>query len=420
MIRQCLQLGFHRQLKADDRSTELDEFKKRLFWSTYHLERRISLVLGRPLAINDDEIDIDFPQYIEEDDDDDRSKPRDKSLEKSMINSRSTLGPHSTPGQAELSFHALVLTLDQLNSKSRLTLCRLSKANPVAKIERKIAKRFQKLEDWKTGIFGSHAENDPKESTELMYFTSRTPVQTPQSRPARPEAQRLTLMLNYHRARRLILQTILTDIERPNHTFPYASFAKSSGEVCQLNRRLHRLKPVPFTLLDLHSVFVAGLSMIYCVWKDPQLYNVEMAADFGACSTLLYLIAEQWGAGAKKYRDAFELGAERTAEYVQSIKQFGEERQQPAFAEQHGQVDGANYEDASGNMHNGNNTYGMDTTGGWPSDNFDVWQMMTQAVQTHDTQMERDALHFTGIEEFMVEEAMWWFSEGTYTGASVS
>lgn len=423
MIRQCLQLGFHKQLKTDEKSSDQDEFKKRLFWSTYHLERRISLVLGRPLAINDDEIDVDFPHHIEEDSGNHRSKHQENSHGNQRLNSTNPSEISSTAGRTDISFHVLVLMLDQLNSKSRLTLCRLAKAISVAKPERKIAKRFQKLEEWKIAIFGpTVGEDTAKDSAELMYFTSRTPVQTPQSQPVMPETQRLTLLLNYHRARRLILQTILTDIHRPNQVFPFSSFAKSSGEVCQLNRRLHRLKPVPFTLLDLHSVFVAGLSMIYCVWKDPQLYDAEMAADFGACSTVLYLIAEQWGASAKKYRDAFELGAERTAEYIQSIKRSRKgEEQQPVFAGQQGQVGGATYEDVIGDdMQNQSNTYDTETTSadGWSNDNFDVWQMINRVVQTHDTRLEQDTLGFTGIDEFMAEDAMWWFNEGTYTGTS--
>jgi hypothetical protein len=400
IIRQCLQLGFHRQIKTDQSSSLEAESKKRIFWSTYHLERRISLVLGRPLGINDDEIDTDFPQHIAEDDGHD---------------------PSSNTSETDISFQGLVLMLDQLNSKSRLTLCRLTKTNStVAKVENKIAKRFLKLEEWKMGIFGS-LDGSEMNSSQLMYQTSRTPVQTPQSQPRMAESQRLTLLLNYHRARRLILQSVLTDIDRPNHDFPFASFAKSSGEVCQLNRRLHRLKPVPFTLLDLHSIFVAGLSMIYCVWKDPKLYDAEMAADLGACSTVLYLIAEQWGAGAKKYRDAFELGAERTAEYAQSIIQSpGNDRiQQQTFLGHETQVTNSAYHGTSDNgIPNQGNAYHteMNANGGWTNDNFDVWQMITQAVQTNDTRIERDVLDFAGIEEFMADEAMWWFNESSYTG----
>jgi hypothetical protein len=233
-----------------------------------------------------------------------------------------------------------------------------------------------------------------------------------------PEGQRIMLLLSYHRARRMLLQTILTDIPQPDQTFPFASFARSSGEVCQLNRRLHRLKPVPFTLLDLHSVFVAGFSMIYCVWNDPQLYDTEMAADFGACSTVLYLIADQWGVGAKKYRDAFELVAEKTAEYVTSARKSREAGQQREDSV--GQQNQSHYVTTSSEnvladgLHHQNNAYDMGGHGGegWANDSFDVWQTLNQCLQTSDGGIQGDAVDFTGIEEFLVEEGLGWFNGG--------
>jgi hypothetical protein len=177
------------------------------------------------------------------------------------------------------------------------------------------------------------------------------------------------------------------------------------------------LKPVPLTLLDLHSVFVAGFSMIYCAWNDPQLYDVEMAADFGACSTVLYLIAEQWGSGAKKYRDAFELAAEKTAEYVTSIKQSrGGGQQGSCF------VTGQQTQPASSVLSNGgnvlreemqqhSNVYQMERTGHdeWTNDGFDVWQMMNQCFQNQDGSFDSNHVDFAGIEELLVDEGLGWF-----------
>lgn len=364
-------------------------------------------MLGRPLAIADDEIDLRFPEETE---DDGYHSPEPVSRR----------GETSTPGM-ELSFHIQLIQLDQLNTKSRLTLCRLAKAGPGARIEQKTAKRFRELENWKMNIFGSASPDSSKEPNDLMWSTPRTPIQTPASRSPMSETQRLALLLNYHRARRMLLQTMLTDISWPNQPFPFASFAKSSGEVCQLNRRLHRLKSVPFTLLDLHSVFVAGFSMVYCAWTDPELYDAEMAADFGACSTVLYVIAEQW-AGAKKYRDAFELVSEKTAEYVQSTSRTREKGQQQApIASAQAQDGGPTHARASENvladaMHH--STFDMERS--WSengaNDGFDVLQMMNQFVQTQDTSLECDPMNFNFIEELLAEEGLGWFNGNTSLG----
>jgi hypothetical protein len=414
MIRQCAELGLHRQPKTDEKLAHLDESKKRLFWSIYQLERRTALVLGRPFIIIDDEIDVSLPHYVEEDGED-SAELSQHSQEQRVSDPDSIPTKPLANAQADISFHSLCITIDQLNTKSRLTLCRLGKGNHGERAERKIAKRFRKLEDWKTSIFGSTAGGDSTgESMGLMFSTPRTPVQTPMSHPPLAERQRLSLLLNYHRARRLLLQTILTDVRRPNQIFPYSSFARSSGEVCQINRRLHRLKPVPFTLLDLHSVFVAGFSMVYCAWSDPQLYDAEMAADFGACSTVLYLIAEQWGAGAKKYRDAFELVAEKTAEYVLSTRRSREDGQQQYQNFSTGQqAHPSTSENVLGNgMNHQGGAYDMERATGeeWVNGNFDVWQMITQNWPTHDYSLESDAVGFTGMEELLLEEGLGWLS----------
>jgi hypothetical protein len=418
MIRQCLELGLHKQLRSDEKLVQGDEFKRRLFWSIYHLERRTALVLGRPMAITDDEIDIGLPRYVEDDSGGESFQGSETDQMQQTPNSSNSL-ESARIAQDDILFHTSLIMLDQLNTKSRLTLCRLAKTGPGHKVEKKIAKRFQELENWKVAIFGSTArEKSAREPEELISFTSRTTVQTPISKPALPEGQRISLLLSYHRARRLLLQTILTDVPLTDQTFPFASFARSSGEVCQLNRRLHRLKPVPFTLLDLHSVFVAGFSMIYCVWNDPQLYDTEMASDFGACSTVLYLIAEQWGVGAKKYRDAFELVAEKTAEYVTSARRSRELGQQRGFSagqqSQPGDITSTNESILGDGFQNQSNGYDMEGNGGegWANDSFDVWQTLNQCLQTSDGSIQGDAIDFTGIEEFLVEEGLGWFNGG--------
>ncbi|OAP64027.1 hypothetical protein AYL99_03254 [Fonsecaea erecta] len=419
MIRQCIELGLHRQLRKDDNTAHSDEFKRRLFWSIYHLERRIVLVLGRPLTIADDEIDNPLPSEIEDDHFQDAAELPGISRDHSALDPNSQPRRCSAGARTDILFHVHNIRLDQINAKTRLAFSRLAKSGRGIKVEQKIAKRFQELEDWKTAMFGHSVGGDA--SADLMSSTFRTPVQTPVSRPALPEAQRLALLLNYHRARRVFLQTILTEIQLLNRPFPYASFAKSSGEVCQLNRRLHRIRSVPFTLLDLHSVFVAGFSMIYCAWSDPSLYDAEMAADLGACSTVLYLIAEQWGEGAKKYRDAFELIAGKTAEYVLSPRRpqtSSHQQSVPVSVHPLARESVAPSDTAlSGTMPPHPTSHDIDRSGsdGWTKDSFDVWQMMTEFVQTQDSDYECDPVNFREIEAFLTEEGLGWFNGGTGT-----
>lgn len=58
--------------------------------------------------------------------------------------------------------------------------------------------------------------------------------------------------------------------------------------------------------MALHSVFVTGLTLIYCTWLSPkQVFGLKSSNDLNACSIVLYIITERWPT-ARKYRDVFE------------------------------------------------------------------------------------------------------------------
>lgn len=117
-------------------------------------------------------------------------------------------------------------------------------------------------------------------------------------------SQHDTLQLEYHKATLLLLQPFLTAPNRDAQTF--GDCTRAAGAVCQTYKRIHQRRPAGFFLLELHDVLVAGITLIYSLWNDQ--YNNDSFAvlkDLGACSTVLFLIAERWES-AKRYRDAFE------------------------------------------------------------------------------------------------------------------
>lgn len=57
-IRICISLGLHRRIESINSNLAL-EVKKRVFWSCYCLDRQVSIILGRPFAISDRDINAD-------------------------------------------------------------------------------------------------------------------------------------------------------------------------------------------------------------------------------------------------------------------------------------------------------------------------------------------------------------------------
>lgn len=58
-------------------------------------------------------------------------------------------------------------------------------------------------------------------------------------------------------------------------------------------------------MISLHSCFVAGLTLIYCLWRDRTLFGYDIIEATHACSQSLAIFGEKWS-GAVKYRDIFD------------------------------------------------------------------------------------------------------------------
>jgi hypothetical protein len=83
--------------------------------------------------------------------------------------------------------------------------------------------------------------------------------------------------------------------------------AEACGGLCRTYKSLHGKTSVGFSLMALYSIFLAGLTLLYCIWLSPrEIYSIPTSNDLNSCSIVLYIITERWP-GAKKYRDAFEV-----------------------------------------------------------------------------------------------------------------
>jgi len=58
-------------------------------------------------------------------------------------------------------------------------------------------------------------------------------------------------------------------------------------------------------MISLHSCFVAGLTLVYCIWRDRSLFSYDVLEATRDCSQSLTIFGEKWP-GAVKYRDIFD------------------------------------------------------------------------------------------------------------------
>jgi hypothetical protein len=111
----------------------------------------------------------------------------------------------------------------------------------------------------------------------------------------------------YSKAVRLLLQPRIAASSMLCGDDPYVvACAKACGDICKYYKIVHQAHPLSYNLLTLHSVFIAGTTLLYCVWLNRQLLKRSAPNDIRACSSVLFVIAERWPA-AKEYRDVYEV-----------------------------------------------------------------------------------------------------------------
>ncbi|ORY26798.1 fungal-specific transcription factor domain-domain-containing protein [Naematelia encephala] len=269
-VRLSVELGLHKAQRSPSASYQLaDQMRKRLFWSTIIIERKVALTLGRPFALADHDIDVDVPVDID-----------DTVKDPAAI---AAAAVDSTPTPTSLTRFVHTARLQRI-----LGRIQMHNARSVGSQSDEVARIKADLQNWRN----------------TMQMSSRKDVDTD---PA--------LLLEYYKGMHLLLQPLVTSSTRQLEHL--RECAEAAGSICQLYKRLHQRTPAGFFLLELHDVLLAGISLIYCLWVDPTgPSGSQILVDLGACSTVMFLIAERWES-AKRYRDAFEVLVGATTDYKQ-------------------------------------------------------------------------------------------------------
>jgi hypothetical protein len=109
--------------------------------------------------------------------------------------------------------------------------------------------------------------------------------------------------LQYHKAILSLYTNVLPTLSVDDHRF--SACAQSAARMCSTYKRLNQLKVLSFTIIALHSCFVAGLTLVYCLWRDKRLFNFEILEATRSCSQCLTIFGERWP-GAVRYGEIFE------------------------------------------------------------------------------------------------------------------
>ncbi|SMN21263.1 similar to Saccharomyces cerevisiae YLR278C Zinc-cluster protein [Maudiozyma saulgeensis] len=258
--------------------TQQDSFankKLRLFWCVYLLERMICVAVGKPFTIHESEIDV--PLFNED--------------------SYNTNKNSKTSG---IHFINQSVTLRRIESNfvEKLNIIPTNKQNtPTKKNQLPTVKYFfNELEIWRSKC----------STTDIRNFENET------------------LKLYYYRAVRLLIQPYLEFLTPEEHLFRECQAA--AGQICQLYKIFHQKTVNGHSTPAVHTVFGAGVSLIYCMWLERNFHDERRKKlgdlskhtrplvgpnlfstmdDLRACSVCLYVMTER-SKFARVFRDTFD------------------------------------------------------------------------------------------------------------------
>jgi hypothetical protein len=162
-MRACINLGMHRKGIAKGCSLFDNEIRKRVFWTCYCLDRQISIILGRPFAISDRDIDTELPLDLNE-------SVQDMAAFAAAQAASKTLPPNQAPADStSLSCFIHICRLRRIESHIQQSIYRVDQ--PSGASEREVESFIRQLEEWKEAIpcdARQHSADKPTTRTDTM------------------------------------------------------------------------------------------------------------------------------------------------------------------------------------------------------------------------------------------------------------
>lgn len=219
-MRTCIDFGFHREACYRNLRPYEAEAQRRLFWSVYIIERYSAWSLGRPFSISEEEIDAQPPLNLNDSMTDDETISR--HLQTNL--STETAQPKGTIGRFVASVR-LQRIVSQIHSR-------------IYRVDMNTSTLFSEIAPLMSAL------NNFKETLPLLGLDDGDFV-----------------LMHWHNSVRMLIQPFLSILD-PQDGLISVCIA-SSGNMCQLFKKLRQRDFTGYSFLLANSVFMAGLTMWY-------------------------------------------------------------------------------------------------------------------------------------------------------------
>ncbi|KAI1107741.1 hypothetical protein F4804DRAFT_109014 [Jackrogersella minutella] len=292
IIASCLDLGFQRRWMEIVPGISAEQYRhiihrrnirSAIFWSAYSIDRNLAVVLGRPLTLRDEAIDVEFPgegttSY---------QSPTRQDRSEVMIPTDNLSGDNDLKRpRIDISQYVAAhysFRLDRIVAEIKLMLHRVIN----------LPERFP----WPTDLAGwqrkAHASCDAILDEVFTHLKKR-------SRRSSADIIIRSLELKYH------YNLMLLHRPSPAITQPTLDSWKicynSAVKTILIYSDLHRFSKLTNSWVTAHTVFISGITFVYCLWAQPQIKNETSLETFtcnaAACKTILMFLGRTWSVAA--------------------------------------------------------------------------------------------------------------------------
>lgn len=273
-LRLCVDLGLHKEEhpKAQTLSAFTKDRRRRLFWSTYSIDRQMCFYLGRPVGIPEESITARLPSEL----DDAFIDPNDQETRDYSDNSG---------GMA--SYKTITLSFFKVR-QIQLECQRILYENG------ELPRRFGNLAQWKTHI-----------SEELEIWRARCPKKP---RKMNCEFNTEFFDLNYYHT--LLLINGLSKKTFQLAPEAYYKVLEALKNLMACYTKLYKKKAINYTWAAVHNLFMAGTSYLFVLYNSEHVRSQNDADEVKAvteeCLLVLALLVASCTA-AKSCMDTFQM-----------------------------------------------------------------------------------------------------------------
>ncbi|KAF5019937.1 hypothetical protein F66182_8034 [Fusarium sp. NRRL 66182] len=270
-LRLAVGIDMHRHESLAHKSFLDAEMRKRLFWSLYTMDRSVSISMGRPLGIQDADINVPLPLMLT---DEQIAGPADRAI------------PNILPDARDMSAFRHIVELRQINAGIYTALHSAGGASIESRNLDSIRQQhYTRLNAWLLSA--------PR------YLAPLSMYQTPE-----------WFQIAYHQA--------VINLHRPSHASPVSSAdaiglcADSSISLISCYNALYAKNKVIYTFVALDSLFMAAVTMLYSIRASAvvrhQLTKEVVESNIETCVRLLSKISHGKTVGERSTQIIRRLG----------------------------------------------------------------------------------------------------------------